>query len=67
MAKTFLQRTKGEFKSPSVNRPELGPYDFACEKCGKVEHKSVYCIAQQASGNEIKFTCSCGHKMTVPD
>lgn len=47
--------------------PKPGDYDFLCEKCKKVHHKSVYCIAQQASGHTIIFTCDCGHKMNVPE
>ena len=54
-------------KKTVMAKVTLGDYDFVCEKCQKVHHKSVYCIAQQASGNEIIFTCDCGKKMTVPE
>jgi hypothetical protein len=54
-------------KKQTAPEHPLGEYDFQCEKCKAVHHKSVYCIAQQASGNEIVFTCPCGHKMDVPE
>ncbi len=41
---------------------KLSKYEFACEGCGKLEEMSGYCVAQLASGNDIVFTCECGHK-----
>lgn len=48
-------------------RKKLGPYEFRCVKCGKVESKSSYCVAQQTMGHVIIFTCQCGTKQYVPD
>lgn len=79
MSNTKLPPLKFRPVSPSAKRyakiagvvdkpsPDLGPYDFACEKCGKVQHKTGYRIAQQAQGHTIYFTCDCGHKMEVPE
>ncbi len=52
-------------KKPN-KKQKLGPFEFACKSCGKVEQKSSYCIAQQAGGVTIIFTCACGHTMEVP-
>lgn len=55
-------------KSKTTAKSPLGDFDFECEGCKTVHHKSSYCIAQQASGNEIVFTCpKCNTKMTVPE
>jgi RNase P subunit RPR2 len=54
-------------KKKQPEPPKLGDFDFLCEKCNTVHHKSTYCIAQQASGHEIVFTCTCGNKFTVPE
>jgi hypothetical protein len=33
---------------------------FKCVKCGTVETKSAYCIAQNAMGHDVTYTCKCG-------
>jgi len=45
---------------------QVGRYDFICEKCERTHTASVYCIAQQAGGHDIRFTCDCGHNFIVP-
>jgi len=47
-------------------KQKLGGFEFTCEKCKKAQKKDVYCIAQQAMGHTMIFTCSCGHKQRVP-
>ena len=43
-------------------------YTFTCKKCKKVHQKSAYCVAQQAQGYTLLFTCpDCGHKQEVPE
>jgi len=44
----------------------LGEFQFECKKCKKVHERSIYCIAQQAMGHAIVFTCDCGEKFIVP-
>ena len=32
---------------------------FMCKGCGKLHKKSHYCIAQNAQGYDVTFTCEC--------
>lgn len=50
-----------------IMEPPLDPYHFRCDKCHRVHEKSYRCIAQQAMGNEMVFTCDCGNVFTVPN
>ena len=50
--------------------PPIGPYQFRCisEKCWTIHDKSPYCVAQQAMGNDVTFTCpKCGITFDVPE
>lgn len=49
-----------------ITEVTLGDYDFQCNKCKKIHHKSAYCIAQQAMSHQLTFTCAYGHTMDVP-
>ena len=50
-----------------ADRAPLLPYHFRCIKCLNIHHKSGYCIAQQASGHEVEFTCpDCKARFLVP-
>ena len=40
---------------------ELGQFQFQCDSCKKIIDKSTYCIAQQAMGHDLSFTCDCKH------
>lgn len=44
----------------------MKPFEFSCPKCRKVHKKGSYCVAQQAMGHSLKFTCDCGHVFVVP-
>jgi len=39
--------------------------NVVCEKCGHIEEKASYAIAQRAMGNKIVFTCDCGNKINL--
>lgn len=45
----------------------LGDYNFQCPKCKLIHKKSFYCIAQQAMGHKIYFTCTCNNNFKVPN
>ncbi len=34
-----------------------------CFKCGHIEEKATYAIAQVAMGHAVTFTCDCGNKI----
>jgi transcription elongation factor Elf1 len=54
-------------KTPRTKKVKLGEFEFACPQCDAVVKKSAYCIAQQAMGNIITYSCKCGHKFEVPE
>jgi RNase P subunit RPR2 len=41
-------------------------YSFKCVKCGKAAERNAYCVAQQALGHTVWFTCECGKRQRVP-
>lgn len=46
------------------------PQDFfenhvVCMKCGHVEEKASYAIAQRAMGHTVTFTCECKNKFEI--
>lgn len=59
-----VKKTKKAKKSKKV---KLGEFEFMCPKCNAVAKKSGYCIAQQAMGHIITYSCKCGHKFEVPE
>lgn len=36
-----------------------------CVDCGHVEEKSTYCIAQNAMGHMVVYTCDCGKQIKL--
>lgn len=46
-----------------VTEVELSKHQFYCEKCKTIHNKSLYAIAQIASGVRLVFTCKCGNKI----
>ena len=42
---------------------KLGSKELKCNKCGKIYEKSTYCIAQNAMGYDVTFTCECENEI----
>ena len=66
-----MKRTIKEIKKVNgklfieISELELGLYEFICTKCNKIHTKSSYCIAQEAMGHEMFFTCDCGNQIKI--
>lgn len=52
-------------KAPKPKKEKID-FTFRCSKCKTKQERSCYCIAQQAAGYDVKFTCSCGYIFMVP-
>lgn len=44
---------------------ELKENEFICNKCNKINEKSLYAIAQGTMGVTLIFTCECGNKIDI--
>lgn len=39
---------------------------FVCPQCNTVHTKSIYCLAQNAMGHDMTFTCKCDNYIDLP-
>ena len=52
-------------ENQTKTKPELGNYEFHCNKCNTVHKKTAYAIAQETMNVGLVFTCKCGNKIDL--